>query len=83
MCEPVIKIDTIANAAYIALNKRSIHETIQITETIFLDVDFNSYLIGIEYLSLDEKFPLDSQLLQGIEISPDCQLAIRTFENSR
>lgn len=82
MCEPVIEIDVMANAAYISLNKHTIARTFELTTNISLDLDFNNSLVGIEYLSLEEKFPIESQLLGGIEITALCQRAISDFENS-
>ncbi len=83
MCSPVIKIDDVANAAYISLNKHLIARTIELTPQIFLDIDGENSLIGIEYLSLEENFPLENKALRNIVISHECHEAIKSFENSR
>ena len=83
MCSPVIKIDEVANAAYISLNKHSIAQTIELTPQMFLDLDGANCLVGIEYLSLEEKFPLENKALRNIVITNECHEAIKAFESSR
>jgi uncharacterized protein YuzE len=83
MCSPVIKIDDVAKAAYISLNKHSIARTIELTPQIFLDLDGANCLVGIEYLSFEEKFPLKDKALRNIVISRECREAIKAFEKSR
>ena len=83
MCEPVVKIDDVASAAYISLNKHSIALTVELTPNIVLDLDGDCSLVGIEYLSLEEKFPMESPVLRGIDITTDCRKAILAFEDSQ
>lgn len=52
-----IKYDKIADAIYINLNKKKVKKTIKLKNRLFVDVDDEGKIIGIEILSASLQIP--------------------------
>jgi uncharacterized protein YuzE len=53
MKAPTFQYDPDAEAAYIRMSQGEVAETIEITESLYIDVDENGEPIGIEILGVD------------------------------
>ena len=52
-----IELDTVANAAYVALSDNEIVMTRQVTDLVLVDLDAMNVVVGIEVLSLTAELP--------------------------
>jgi len=66
-----ITYDKIANAAYMTLRKGKISKTVEMSDSVIVDLDKSGNILGIELLEASKQFPrksLASNVLSGIPI---------------
>lgn len=66
-----ITYDKIANAAYMTLRKGKVAKTVEMSETVIVDLDKKGHLLGIEMLDASNQLPkqgLAKDVTAGIPI---------------
>ena len=66
-----ITYDKIANAAYMTLRKGKVSKTVEMSDSVIVDLDKSGNILGIELLEASKQFPrksLASNVLSGIPI---------------
>lgn len=54
-----VSLDSEADAAYIALSDAPVDETVELSDSVFVDVDTMGVVVGIEVLGLGTNIPFD------------------------
>ena len=70
--------DRQADAAYIHLSDENVHETIEVTDTVSVDLDSNGNPVGVEVLTL--KF--DLELSHAPNLTPPWQFRFEALDVS-
>lgn len=66
-----ITYDKIADAAYMVLRKGKVAKTVEMSESVIIDLDKKGHLLGIEMLSASKQLPkegLTKNVVSGIPI---------------
>ncbi|OGG39955.1 hypothetical protein A2118_01250 [Candidatus Kaiserbacteria bacterium GWA2_50_9] len=66
-----ITYDKIANAAYMTLRKGKVAKTVEMSESVIVDLDKKGNILGIEMLDASKQFPRESlarSIISGIPI---------------
>ena len=56
-----ITYDKIANVAYMTLRKGKVAKTVEMSESVIVDLDKKGNILGIEMLDASKQFPRESQ----------------------
>jgi uncharacterized protein YuzE len=61
-------LDDEANALYFRFNSGEVARTVELTDSLFVDVDADGKTIGLECLDADEFFPMLRRRGGGLEV---------------
>jgi uncharacterized protein YuzE len=61
---PTVQYDVDAEAVYIRLSHEEVSETVEISESLYIDVDADGSPVGIEILGVDAEGLVDMPLVQ-------------------
>jgi uncharacterized protein YuzE len=70
-----IQFDRDVNAMYIEITSGEVGETIEVTNTIYVDVNHEGRPLGVEFLDADEFLPFLRQELGDAEVPSDVREA--------
>ena len=65
-----IRLDRDVNALYITVQPGQVSRTIELTDTVYIDVDAQGTLLGIEFVDADEFIPFLRDRADDAEIPP-------------
>jgi uncharacterized protein YuzE len=64
------QLDRKLNALYVSLREAPVAKTVEITDTIYYDIDDSGNLLGVEFLNADEFIPFIRNQGEGVPIPP-------------
>ncbi len=66
-----LTIDADANAAYFYVNDSKVFKTVEVDETLLVDLDSEGNTVGVEFLSLQRLSTFDAEMLSDFLTTED------------
>jgi uncharacterized protein YuzE len=76
-----VEIDTEAGAAYVALTSAPVARTVELTDSVLLDLDEFDIAVGVEVLELAAEIPF-TRLVRDYHVSTDVVDLLRAIQPS-
>ena len=71
------RLDPEVNALYITLRQGDVARTIEVTDTIYVDLDAQGTPLGIEFINADEFIPFLRDHADDVDIPPQVRAVFR------